>query len=152
MAAITICSDFGGQKNKVSHCFHCFPVYLPWSDGTGCHFKTMYLQIITIFQEESQHVTYGCSPLAPYTALLPFLEIWGLGNARAHLEFPHRYTGQAHSCSSCPSSPVSLLIRDSRWKCWQVLPEDSNSVRGHSHAGLCWSFVRQHMLFTCFIH
>ena len=24
-------------KNKVSHCFHCFPVYLPWSDGTGCH-------------------------------------------------------------------------------------------------------------------
>ena len=24
-------------KNKVSHCFHCFPVYLPWSDGTRCH-------------------------------------------------------------------------------------------------------------------
>ena len=21
----------------VSHCFHCFPTYLPWSDGTGCH-------------------------------------------------------------------------------------------------------------------
>ena len=28
MAAITICSDFGAQKNKVSHCFHCFPIYL----------------------------------------------------------------------------------------------------------------------------
>ena len=25
------------QKNKVSHCFHCFPIYSPWSDGTGCH-------------------------------------------------------------------------------------------------------------------
>ena len=25
MAAVTICSDFGAQKNKVSHCFHCFP-------------------------------------------------------------------------------------------------------------------------------
>ena len=24
-------------KNKVSHCFHCVPIYLPWSDGTGCH-------------------------------------------------------------------------------------------------------------------
>ena len=24
-------------QNKVSHCFHCFPIYLPWSDGTGCH-------------------------------------------------------------------------------------------------------------------
>ena len=20
-----------------SHCFHCFPIYLPWSDGTGCY-------------------------------------------------------------------------------------------------------------------
>ena len=19
------------------HCFHCFPIYLPWSDETGCH-------------------------------------------------------------------------------------------------------------------
>ena len=25
MAVITICSDFGAQKDKVSHCFHCFP-------------------------------------------------------------------------------------------------------------------------------
>ena len=24
-------------KNKVRHCFHCFPIYLPWSDGTRCH-------------------------------------------------------------------------------------------------------------------
>ena len=24
-------------KDIVSHCFHCFPIYLPWSDGTGCH-------------------------------------------------------------------------------------------------------------------
>ena len=30
-------SDFGAQKNKVSQCFHCFPIYLPWSDGTKCH-------------------------------------------------------------------------------------------------------------------
>ena len=37
MAAVTICSDFGAQKNKVWHCFHCFPIYFPWSDGTGCH-------------------------------------------------------------------------------------------------------------------
>ena len=37
MATITFCSDFGAQKNKVSHCFHCFLIYLPWSDGTGCY-------------------------------------------------------------------------------------------------------------------
>ena len=25
------------SKKIVSHCFHCFPTYLPWSDGTRCH-------------------------------------------------------------------------------------------------------------------
>ena len=25
------------SKNKVWHCFHCFPSYFPWSNGTGCH-------------------------------------------------------------------------------------------------------------------
>ena len=29
MATVTICSDFGAPKNKVWHCFHCFPVYFP---------------------------------------------------------------------------------------------------------------------------
>ena len=35
-AAVYGCSDFGAQKNKVWHCFHCFPIYFPWSDGTKC--------------------------------------------------------------------------------------------------------------------
>ena len=24
-------------QNKVCYCFHCFPIYLPWRDGTRCH-------------------------------------------------------------------------------------------------------------------
>ena len=24
-------------QNKVCHCFHCLPIYFPWSDGTRCH-------------------------------------------------------------------------------------------------------------------
>ena len=36
MAAVTICRDFGAQGNKICHCFHCFPLYLPWSYGTRC--------------------------------------------------------------------------------------------------------------------
>ena len=32
MAAVTICRDYGAQ-NVVCH---CVPIYLPWSDGTGC--------------------------------------------------------------------------------------------------------------------
>ena len=37
MAAVTICNDFGAPQNKVCHCFHSIPIYLPWSDGTKCH-------------------------------------------------------------------------------------------------------------------
>ena len=33
MAAVTIHTDFGAQEK----CFHFFPIYLPWSDRTGCH-------------------------------------------------------------------------------------------------------------------
>ena len=33
MAAVTICSDFGAPQNKVSHYFHCFPIYFPWVMG-----------------------------------------------------------------------------------------------------------------------
>ena len=33
MAAVTIYSDFGVQENKLCHCFHCFHIYLPSTDG-----------------------------------------------------------------------------------------------------------------------
>ena len=52
MAAIIICSDFGAQKNKVSH---CFPIYLLWSNGTGCHDLTflnieLYANLFTLLK------------------------------------------------------------------------------------------------------
>ena len=37
MTAVTICNDFEAQGNKVCHYFHCFPIYLPWSNGARCH-------------------------------------------------------------------------------------------------------------------
>ena len=43
MAAVTICSDFRAPKNKVWHCFYCFPIYFPWSDGTGLCSKLLML-------------------------------------------------------------------------------------------------------------
>ena len=36
-AAVTIHSDSGAQEKKICHCFHFFPFYFPWSDGTRCH-------------------------------------------------------------------------------------------------------------------
>ena len=29
--------SFGIDCLEVCHCFHCFRIYLPWSDGTRCH-------------------------------------------------------------------------------------------------------------------
>ena len=31
------CAVILEPKKIVCHCFHCFPIYLPWSDGTRCH-------------------------------------------------------------------------------------------------------------------
>ena len=45
MGTVTICDDFGAQGNKVCHCFHCFPIYLPWSDGTKCHDFFFFLNV-----------------------------------------------------------------------------------------------------------
>ena len=36
VAAVTICSDFGAQQNKML-LFSLFPLLFAWSDGTGCH-------------------------------------------------------------------------------------------------------------------
>ena len=36
MTAVTVHGDFGAQENEICHCFYFFPIYLPWSDGTGC--------------------------------------------------------------------------------------------------------------------
>ena len=35
MIAVTVCNNLGAQENKICHCFHFFPLYLPWSDGTS---------------------------------------------------------------------------------------------------------------------
>ena len=59
MAAITICGDFGAQKNKVWHCFHCFSIYFPWSDGTRCH--DLLFQKIMIFWMLSFKPTFSLS-------------------------------------------------------------------------------------------
>ena len=32
------------KKNKVWHCFYCFPIYFLWSDGTRCH-KLRFLNV-----------------------------------------------------------------------------------------------------------
>ena len=54
MAAITICGNFEAPKNKVSHSFHCFPIYFPWHDGTRA--------MIFVFWMLSFKPTFAFSP------------------------------------------------------------------------------------------
>ena len=41
-----VCLKLNIPKNKVSHCFHCFPIYFPWSDETRCYdLRFLYVEI-----------------------------------------------------------------------------------------------------------
>ena len=48
---------FWSPKNKVSHCFHCFPIYLPWSDGTRWH-DLSFLNVEILFSD-SLYLFFG---------------------------------------------------------------------------------------------
>ena len=79
MATVTIHSDFWAQENKICHCFYFFPIYLPWSDGTGCHdlsFLTIEFQAIFFTLLEDMWVESSCVELVPLEgsgeSLLPF--------------------------------------------------------------------------------
>ena len=68
MVAVTICSDFGAPQKKVCHCFHCFPIYLPWSDGTGCYDLSFEYWILSqLFPLSS--FTFIKRPLVPLSAM-----------------------------------------------------------------------------------
>ena len=68
---------------KVSHCFHCIPVYFPWSDGTRCHdlcfwmlsFKPAFLlSSFTFIKRLYSSSLAFCNKVSPaYLRLLMFL-------------------------------------------------------------------------------
>ena len=78
MAAVIIHSDFGAQENEICNCFHFFPIYLPWSDGTRCpdpnllilRFKPAIL--LSFFTFKRLFSSFSLLPLMWY-----HLHIWG---------------------------------------------------------------------------
>ena len=68
MAAVIVLGDSGAQENKNCHCFHCFPVYLPWSDGTRSHDLSFFecLVLSKLF-----HSPLSPSSSGPSSLLLP---------------------------------------------------------------------------------
>ena len=88
MAAVTVCSYFGAQEDKIYHCFHFFPIYLPWSDGTmiTSFFNAMILAFFILSFKPVFFFFY--TPLSPSSggSLVPLhflplewyhLHIWG---------------------------------------------------------------------------
>ena len=108
MAAITICRDFGVPKIKVSRCFHCFPIYLPWSDGTGCH-DLRFLNAEFLSQ-------LFCSPLSPSSrdsfssSLLSAITVVSSAYLRLLMFLP------AVLIPACVSSSLTFHMRFSAYK------------------------------------
>ena len=59
MVAVSICSYFGAQKNKVCHCFHCFPINnLRYADDTTlmAESEEELMSLLKKVKEESEKV------------------------------------------------------------------------------------------------
>ena len=64
MTAITACSDFEAQENKIYHCFKFFPFYLPSRNGTRCHdLNFSDIEIQTTFHSLSPSSSGSLDPL-----------------------------------------------------------------------------------------
>ena len=48
---------FGVQENSLSLGFHCFPIYLPWSDGNRCHDSVSLLLLLSRFSRVRLYAT-----------------------------------------------------------------------------------------------
>ena len=105
MAAVTICSDFGAQEKKVCHCFHCFPIYLPWSDETGCHD----LSVLNVVLSQPFH-----SPLSPSLRIC-------LPKQGTQVPSPVQENPTCHRAAKFPC-----------YNCWACAPElESGNHWGH---------------------
>ena len=73
-----LCSDFGAQEKKICHCFHFFPIYLPWSEGTGCH--DLFFECWVLSQVFISSLTLSRGSLVPLHFLQLgwyHLHVWG---------------------------------------------------------------------------
>ena len=71
MAAVTICNDFGAQENKACHCFHCFPIYFPWSDQGLSNESVLHIRWPKYWS-----FSFNISPSSEYSGLISFSIDW----------------------------------------------------------------------------
>ena len=98
MAEVTVWSDFGAQENKICHCFHFLPIYLPWSDGTGCmilvfwilSFKPAFFSLLFHPHQEALYQSLLAGTLQFPDVMREYIK-----NRKCH--------AAAKSCQSCPT-------------------------------------------------
>ena len=74
MVAITICNDFGAQENKICHCFHLFPFYLPLSDRTRSNGEFQASFFIVCFHPHQEALSFFFT-LCRYSGIVCISEV-----------------------------------------------------------------------------
>ena len=122
MAAVTICSDFVAQENKICHCFNSFPIYLPGNDRTGCYDLFFWMM--------------SFKPAFSFLGMIPvqfFPREWGLDLVRHTFSQKHRTKVMGHHFCDLP-------IKDQIPCIWNVL-----RLFSHAHNAKADCVVRYHM-------
>ena len=113
MTAITICSDFGAQKNKVWHCFHCFPIYFPCSDGTRCPGPMVFIFWMLSFKPTFSLSSFTFIKRLFSSSLLSAIRLLSSAYLRLLIFL---LAILIPACAS--SSPVHLTLLGSKWGLW----------------------------------
>ena len=87
MTAVTNCRDFGAPKNKACHCFHGFPIYLPWScrlkndlQLANCELNFIWGKMRTLAQEPASQIALrDCSKAA--VGEVQYIRFWWRGSS-----------------------------------------------------------------------
>ena len=79
MAAVTMHRDFRAPEEEICHCFHLFPLYFPWSDGTGCYDLSLIFSFKSAFSFSSFTLIKRFSSFSLLSAIRwgYHLHIWG---------------------------------------------------------------------------
>ena len=136
MAAVTICRDFGAPRNKVCHCFHCFPIYLPFVSKSDIMVRSTLLLLLLKSEALPSHdsaqiptrlwIHSRCDLWWCFTSVLK--TILHLLIVRSHIPSQEVSQGIIHTSSSeynllcaCHESSLSVLLEFSAWKISSVL-------------------------------
>ena len=94
----------------VCHCFHCFPIYLPWSSGTWCHdLSFLNVEWVTLKFSVLQLVLLYYMKLVQFCPSVMSDSLWPHELHHTRLPCPSPIPG---ACSnSCPSSGCCQTIQ-----------------------------------------